>query len=194
MSRQNLGHHLRRDPLSYEFLLKVKDKLKIDFTSESGGMENETSRPLNISRSLSKEEFDSDIKTIPVHAQAGYLRGHTQEDYMDQMPSYNANPHEPGTYQAFEVRGDNMEPEIRPQDQVLCKYLDKNFWLNLHKGDLFVFVHKYDGIVLKQVRKQKDHVVTLHSFNKMPGLRYRSTRSRRDMVLQRAKNLSRFQE
>lgn len=35
MTRQNLGYHFRKNEADYEFLLKIKDKLKIDFTSGS---------------------------------------------------------------------------------------------------------------------------------------------------------------
>lgn len=161
MTRQNLGYHLRKPKLDYEFLLKVKDKLKIDFPP-IGKMENIDA---NIVRRVSREEFEGDIKYVPVHAQAGYLQEHTQEHYVDELPSYNENRHEPGTYQAFEVRGDSMEPEIHAGDMVLCKYLDKALWPSLHRGGLFVFVHREAGIVLKQLKQQAHNIVTLHSFN-----------------------------
>lgn len=110
------------------------------------------------------EEF---INLVPIYAQAGYMQGYADPEYIGNLPlagfSYE------GTMRDFEIKGDSMEPHILEGDIVRAKFLEPNHWQQnqLHLGDLFIVVHNDDGVVLKQVvaHDVKRGLLTLHSFN-----------------------------
>ncbi len=108
---------------------------------------------------------------IPVHAQAGYLLGYQDQEYIDTLPLYTTtvNKYVTGTYKFIEASGDSMDNgdirEAIPDGTVmLCREVSRQYWqskLHTHSWPNFVFVHRQEGIVVKQVAHQDLETGTL---------------------------------
>ena len=79
-----------------------------------------------------------------------------------------------GKYYAFEVDGDSMDDGTRKSfergDLVLVRELDRDDWkpkLHLEKWNFWVVCWD-NNVRLKQIVKQEDNIVTLHSLNPCP--------------------------
>lgn len=82
--------------------------------------------------------------------------------------------HYRGTYRIFTVQGDSMDDgsskSLSEGDRVLARSVDRDYWLDgLHTRDwlYFIFVTRYEGIVIKQVVGQdpRQGLFRLHSLN-----------------------------
>lgn len=115
------------------------------------------------------------IPLVSQHAQAGYLCGFEDEDYVATLPTIPFIPeHEPqGQYVAFEVRGDSMDDGTTDSylegDILICRRIDKSYWqypLHIKKWD-FVLVHRTEGVIVKRIIKHdvQQGIITIHSLN-----------------------------
>lgn len=128
--------------------------------------------PTNTSESIFPIVVDQSntemISLVPIYAQAGYLRGFEDSEFIKNLPVSGPALYDDGTYRDFEIKGDSMEEYFFERDIVRARYLPEIYWENkLHQGELFVIIHQTEGVVFKQVI---DHQVstgdiTLHSFN-----------------------------
>ncbi|WP_229728598.1 S24 family peptidase [Hymenobacter glacieicola] len=88
---------------------------------------------------------------IPARAQAGYTRSYNEAAYLEQMRPYQIPGFEHGSYRAFEVNGDSMEPTINHRDIVVCSYVDR--WDLLKPGEIYVVVTQ-ENILLKRIPRR----------------------------------------
>ncbi len=110
---------------------------------------------------------------IGQYAQAGYLSGYADPEYLEKQPMYYAiKKYSGGNYVAFEIRGDSMDDNSRQAicsgDVVLGRELYKDYWLcKLHIPKVFLIVHKEDGILLKEIidHDVESGIITCHSYN-----------------------------
>lgn len=102
---------------------------------------------------------------VPVPAQAGYTRQHNEAVYLEQLRHYRIPGFEQGTFRAFEVSGDSMEPTFNHRDIVVASYVDN--WRLLEPGDVYVVVTA-ESVMLKRIRARitaADAEVLLYSDN-----------------------------
>lgn len=114
---------------------------------------------------------------VPVHAQAGYLTGYQDQEYIDMLPKYTTtvDKYARGKYRHFETSGDSMDngsiKDAIPDGTVLlCREIKREHWtskLHSHKWPNYVFVHRTEGIVVKQIASQNLETgeIILHSLN-----------------------------
>lgn len=110
---------------------------------------------------------------ISQFAQAGYLSGFADTEYLESQPMYvAATKHSGGNYIAFEVRGDSMFDgtfnSICNADVLLGRELHRDHWLSkLHVPRVFIIVHKEDGILCKEVIDHNPETgdIRCHSLN-----------------------------
>ena len=88
------------------------------------------------------------ILYVPVRAQAGYLLGYQDAEYIEQLPAFHMPGLNHGTYRMFEVSGISMSPTISHQDRVICEYVSS--LSNLRENRIYVVLHK-EGIAIKRV-------------------------------------------
>ena len=119
------------------------------------------------------------VKMIPLvsqYAQAGYLCGFADEEYMETLPTIPfIVDHEPhGNYVVFEVKGDSMYngsfDSLTEGDLLMCREIPFDHWKNklfINKWKNFVVVHKTEGILVKKIinHNVEQGVITLHSLN-----------------------------
>lgn len=120
------------------------------------------------------------FKLVPLvthRAQAGFLAGWGDEEYMEELPKvpWEVDKEYKGRYVTFEVAGDSMESDTNPRESIfegdllLCREVQRTHWknkLHIHKWD-FVIVHREQGILVKRI---KEHItgngtLVLHSLN-----------------------------
>lgn len=128
-------------------------------------------------REISPGYYLLTAELIPVHAQAGYLLGYQDREYIDTLPLYTTTVDKfvTGNYKYFEASGDSMDNgdirEAIPDGTVmLCREVGRQYWqskLHTHAWPNYVFVHRREGIVVKQVANQDldTGILTLRSLN-----------------------------
>lgn len=118
------------------------------------------------------------IMNVPLanqYAQAGYLNGFADEEYMESLPTipFTDDVEHRGEYMCFEVKGDSMDngsyESYLEGDIILCRNIRQDFWmskLHYNKWD-FVIVHKEKGILVKRIINHdvEKGIITLHSLN-----------------------------
>jgi len=113
---------------------------------------------------------------ISQFAQAGYMRGYADTEYLESQPVFFATrKYYDGNYVAFEIRGDSMrdgsEVSICEGDILLGRELPKDYWrTRLHIPKVFIIVHKTEGITCKEIIDHNVETgdITCHSWNKDP--------------------------
>ena len=111
------------------------------------------------------KDGDENTSLVPIVAQAGYTRQHNEAVYLQQLRHYRIPGFEHGTFRAFEVAGDSMEPTLNHRDIVVASYVDN--WRLLEPGDVYVVVTD-ESVMLKRIRQRitsQDQEVYLYSDN-----------------------------
>ncbi|NML65894.1 hypothetical protein HHL22_11825 [Hymenobacter sp. RP-2-7] len=111
--------------------------------------------------------LDGELNTmlVPVNAQAGYGLQHNEPVYAQQMRQYRLPGFERGTYRAFEVNGDSMEPTLHGRDIVVASLVSE--LRLLEPGEVYVVVTA-ENVLLKRINhrlRATDDEVTLYSDN-----------------------------
>ncbi len=103
---------------------------------------------------------EPNIVLVPVKAQAGYAEQRVEPTFMSELPSFSLPDSRflSGTFRAFEVDGDSMEPTLFGSDTVVCKYVQD--WRWLRELELFVVVMK-DDVFIKRLRNHSNTRGTL---------------------------------
>ncbi|MBS1650825.1 MAG: LexA family transcriptional regulator [Bacteroidetes bacterium] len=103
------------------------------------------------------------VELIPLKAQAGYLKGYSDPDYIERLPKMSLPFLPTGKHRAFPIKGDSMPP-IREGSFVIAKYLEKIDDLKL--GKTYIVITKDDGLSYKRIMNLTKKEIELHSDNK----------------------------
>ncbi|WP_169578018.1 LexA family transcriptional regulator [Rudanella lutea] len=118
------------------------------------------------------------LMTIPLvdeFAQAGYLAGWKDPEFIEELPKHSivvAKRHT-GKYRAFEVVGDSMDSDRRDAicagDIVVGRSIDKTLWntkFHLHRFKDYLIVHQ-DGVIIKRITAHnvEEGIITCASTN-----------------------------
>lgn len=140
----------------------------------------------NVKHHTNAIEVDGDHAVVPVpvveiKAQAGYLRGYSDTDYMEALPKIYVSPEtvRGGNFIAFELSGDSMnDGSVRSflhGDKILTRELYQKYWtdkIKSKKDKPFIIVHN-DGILYKEIvhHDVANGIITCHSWNSSPEYR-----------------------
>ena len=170
MTRQNLTKILSQ-PLKPKFIRLVKDRLP-----PVGAIETIEGRNEAIPINLGSFQIML-VPEAPVIAQAGYLRGYADKDYIESLPKipWLVDREYKGNYMCFEVGGDSMDDGSSESylqgDIVLCREIPTDAWrkskLHLKRWSNYVVVHKTEGILIKNIVEHEvaAGLITIHSLN-----------------------------
>jgi len=122
--------------------LATQDQAIIKQSQEQG---SEELRVLVISENAQGNE---NIIHVPVKAQAGYLNGYGDPEFIDTLAAYHLPGVSHGTYRSFEIEGDSMLP-LPPGTVIVGKYVES--WRDITNNKTYILVTKNDGIVYKRV-------------------------------------------
>lgn len=107
------------------------------------------------------------VPMVGVKAQAGYIKGFEQSDYLDTLEQY-AMP--PGVnpigavWRYFEIDGDSMEPTLSAGDVVLATLVPAEDWNDTRNFCVYV-IHTADQLLIKRLYNKSDSEWVLISDN-----------------------------
>ena len=96
------------------------------------------------------DNSDNDrIPLVSIKAQAGYLEGYDDSNYIEELPTYSVPDMRNGTYRMFQVSGFSMYPTLQDGSYVIGKFVENWEWLSDNR--VCVVVTECDGIIVKRV-------------------------------------------
>lgn len=140
--------------LSALFKRSIDDLVSLDLTKGMGT--DYEGKALRILPILVGDDDKEQIAIVPVHAQAGYLHGYGDTEFIEELPRFGLPLKElpsDGSYRLFQIAGDSMLP-IKPGSYIISKYLQD--WTDIKDGSCYLLVTQDEGIVYKRVWKQEE--------------------------------------
>ena len=96
------------------------------------------------------DDRDNDrIPLVSIKAQAGYLKGYDDSNYIEELPTYSVPDMRNGTYRMFQVSGFSMYPTLQDGSYVIGKFVENWEWLSDNR--VCVVVTERDGVIVKRV-------------------------------------------
>lgn len=96
------------------------------------------------------DDADNDrIPLVPVKAQAGYLDGYGDPEYIETLPTYSVPSLRNGTYRMFQVSGYSMYPTLQNNSYVVGEFVEN--WEYMTDNRVYVVVTATEGIIVKRV-------------------------------------------
>jgi transcriptional regulator len=96
------------------------------------------------------DNSDNDrIPLVSIKAQAGYLEGYDDSNYIEELPTYSVPDMRNGTYRMFQVSGFSMYPTLQDGSYVIGKFVENWEWLSDNR--VCVVVTERDGVIVKRV-------------------------------------------
>ena len=133
------------ETLSHMFKLTLDELLLHDIsTSVTGGNYLDKRRAIKMAAQLQQ------IHLVPVKAAAGYMTGHADPDFLDELNTFTLPMLAPGHYRAFEIVGDSMLPT--PSGSVIVgeKVNDVE---EVKSNNTYIVVSKSGGVVYKRINR-----------------------------------------
>jgi len=113
------------------------------------------------------EKAPLQVPLVGIKAQAGYLKGFEQTDYIDTLDKYSLPPGvnpAGAVWSYFEVDGDSMEPTLYAGDVVLTSMLPHEDWNDIKNFYVYVILTT-EQLLIKRVYKKNDEAWVLLSDN-----------------------------
>lgn len=195
VARNTVYQYFRSDNLTREVVSNIITKFNTTEEVVFGGKSKTTVRPihqnardlgdltiydeegLNKFVEISPGRYRMGVELVPVYAQAGYLSGYMDQQYLEELPKHyiTVDIFVKGNYKAFEISGDSMDngsiKDALPHGTIVtCREVKRELWtskFHTHEWPNWIIVHKTEGIVAKQIAKQnlETGTLTLRSLN-----------------------------
>jgi phage repressor protein C with HTH and peptisase S24 domain len=107
------------------------------------------------------------VPLVGIKAQAGYIKGFEQVDYMDTLEQYSLPPGvNPigAVWRYFEIDGESMEPTLYAGDVVLATLVPVEDWNDTKNFCVYV-IHTADQLLIKRLYNKSDSEWVLISDN-----------------------------
>jgi phage repressor protein C with HTH and peptisase S24 domain len=161
---QSLGEILKkRRDVTLELVRKAIETFEINpmflFTGQGEMFNGCVQKPdSDILTIVTNDLGDEKIVHVPVSAQAGYGGQLHDPVFMEELPSFTlpGEKYKMGTYRCFDISGDSMEPTLFDGDQVVCSYIEKQYWDSLRDNYVYVIVSENDVVVKRAKNRIKD--------------------------------------
>jgi transcriptional regulator with XRE-family HTH domain len=126
---------------------------------------------------ISPGRYRMGVELVPEYARAGYLSGYADQEYISELPLHyiTVDRYVRGKYRAFEISGDSMDNgdvrEALPHGTIATgREVKRDLWyskLHSHQWPNWIFIHKTEGIIAKQISSQDvdKGILTLRSLN-----------------------------
>lgn len=113
---------------------------------------------------ISPGRYRMGTELVPVYAQAGYLTGYADKEFIEELPKHyiTVDKYVRGKYRSFEISGHSMDngdvKEAMPDGTIATgREVKRELWkskLHNHQWPNWIFVHRTEGIVAKQIAHQ----------------------------------------
>jgi plasmid maintenance system antidote protein VapI len=126
---------------------------------------------------ISPGRYRMGVELVPEYARAGYLSGYADQEYISELPLHyiTVDRYVRGKYRAFEISGDSMDNgdvrEALPHGTIATgREVKRELWdskFHNHQWPNWIFIHKTEGIIAKQISSQdvEKGTLTLKSLN-----------------------------
>lgn len=107
------------------------------------------------------------VELVGIKAQAGYVKGYEQVDYMEKLEKYSLPPGvnpAGAVWRYFEIDGDSMEPTLSAGDVVLATMVPPEDWHDIRNFCVYI-IHTSDQLLIKRIYRKSDTEWVLISDN-----------------------------
>jgi phage repressor protein C with HTH and peptisase S24 domain len=153
-----------------QFILERSENnsLSVDEVLFFGRPSQKVQQPFYIQRRASKNESAPlQVPLVGIKAQAGYIKGFEQTDFIDTLEKYSLPPgvNPKGLeWSYFEVDGDSMEPTFYPGDIILASLLPQEDWNEIKNFSVYLILTEQQ-LLVKRVYQKNDQEWVLISDN-----------------------------
>lgn len=115
-------------------------------------------------REQKKTSLALQVPLVGIKAQAGYVRGFEQVDYMDTLEKYSLPPGVNPTgavWSYFEVDGESMEPTLYAGDIILASMLPHEDWADVKNFCVYIILTAEQLMVKRVYRKSSSEWVLI---------------------------------
>ena len=113
-----------------------------------GGKVDVAGRKIRVLQVAVDEKNRENILFVPQKASAGYLNGFADREYIEELPRFYLPMLGPGSYRAFEIKGDSMLP-LKSGTIVIGEYIEN--WRDIKDGHTYVVISDSEGVVYKRI-------------------------------------------
>ncbi|WP_317172712.1 S24 family peptidase [Hymenobacter polaris] len=117
---------------------------------------------------------EENIEVVNTRAAAGYAQHRVEREYIRKLPSFRlpGAPYNQGSFRAFQVAGDSMEPTLRDGDWLICRAVE-NWGRDMRDNRVYVVVTEEDVLVKRVINQFNERgQLTLESDNRAFGVRF----------------------
>ena len=107
------------------------------------------------------------VSLVGIKAQAGYIKGFEQVDFVDTLDQYSLPPGVNPTgaiWRYFEIDGDSMEPTLSSGDVVLASMVPTEDWNDIKNFNVYIVLTD-DQLMIKRLYRKSDKEWVLISDN-----------------------------
>lgn len=155
----NLSNIARSFDVSIDSLVYEDIEVGIGLNPLTGQKQTKNSEiagvPLKVLAITVDKNDKENIEFIPQKAAAGYLNGYSDPQFLKDLPKFNLPNLSTGTYRAFEISGDSMQP-INSGSIIIGKYVENP--QELKQGERYIIISASEGIVFKRVFDENESV------------------------------------
>lgn len=95
-------------------------------------------------------EGRNQIELVETRAEAGYMSGMADPEYISDLPRISVPSLQGGRYRAFEISGDSMLP-MESGSIIICRFVES--LRDIRDDKTYIIITHKDGVVYKRVRK-----------------------------------------
>ena len=118
-------------------------------------------------REQKNQSFQLFVPLVGIKAQAGYVKGYEQTDFLETLDRYSLPPGvnpAGAVWRYFEVDGDSMEPTLSATDFILATMVPAEDWHEIKDFCIYI-IHTTEQLLVKRVYKKSDEEWILISDN-----------------------------
>ena len=107
------------------------------------------------------------VPLVGIKAQAGYVKGYEQTDFLEALEKYSLPPGvnpAGAVWRYFEIDGDSMEPTLSAGDVVLATMVPVEDWNDIKDFSVYI-IHTADQLLIKRLYKKSNKEWVLISDN-----------------------------
>lgn len=109
---------------------------------------------------VNEEDDEAFIPLVEYKAQAGYLTGYLDKNYIEKLPMYNVPGLYGGTYRMFQVKGLSMYPTLQDGSYVIGEFVES--WEYMTDNRVYIIVTVNEGIIVKRVKNRINKYQSLY--------------------------------
>jgi phage repressor protein C with HTH and peptisase S24 domain len=118
-------------------------------------------------RDLKAQPASYQVPLVAIKAQAGYVRGFEQVDFVNTLDQYSLPPGVNPTgaiWRYFEIDGDSMEPSMSSGDVVLATMVPEEDWNDIKNFNVYIILTE-DQLLIKRLYRKSEKEWVLISDN-----------------------------